>query len=97
MTYDPYDFAELMSDLLPTRPPLECPYCGRKGHLQRTDGFRVCVAHTCPGPWTLEKMEEVTPHQAPWRITVHHGDRRPLYPYFADWLEQAEGRTNAGR
>lgn len=89
MTHPWLDFDEVMSGLWPMRPPLQCPYCARKGHVQRVIGLRVSVAHACPGPWTLEKVEEVTDQQAPYRLTVYHGGRQPIGPAFAELVERA--------
>jgi hypothetical protein len=98
VTYDPFGPDGILINTKPTmRPLLLCPYCARQGHVQRSLGRRVCVTHTCPGPWTLEKVEEVTPHQAPYRVTFRHDGREPLDAKYPKWLRQVGWRTDAGR
>jgi hypothetical protein len=78
------------SDLWPMRPEMVCPYCGRKGHVQRIIGFRVHVVHGCPGPWLLERIEEKPNSLGSYRMTIYHGGRERLDPGFADLVELAE-------
>lgn len=52
-----------------TMPPLECPGCGRKGRMHRVRDCKVFIEHRCPGPWTLEKVEDA--HGSPFRVTIY--------------------------
>lgn len=42
----------------PMRPWIDCPYCHRRGAVQRRMGVKSFVRHHCPGPFVLDHVEE---------------------------------------
>jgi hypothetical protein len=53
------------------RPPLECPGCGRKGHVHRAIDRKVFIEHRCPGPWTVGKVRDVPGSLGGIRVTIY--------------------------